>query len=846
MAMTASDAPPASVNDDPGRSRFVFLLCATWSLFQLWIASPLPFALGTGIVDDGAARAIHLAFGLSIAFLMAAGRSSSAMTRRGLAAAAALGAAAALYLVVFDDGLAARAGEPTMADLWVGGLGLVFLLEATRRVLGPALVTVAGVFLAYAAAGPLLPDLLAHKGASLVKLVSHQWLTSEGVFGIALGVSTSVVFMFVLFGTLLERAGAGAYFIRLSFAVLGAARGGPAKAAVLASGLTGIVSGSSIANVVTTGTFTIPLMKRVGFKPEKAGAVEVSASVNGQIMPPVMGAAAFLMVDYVGISYADVMRHALLPAVMSYAALFYIVHLEALRAGISGLPRLEPVRPLRVLAGAVFGFFALVILAAIVHYGFGWLKPHLGPWSPAVVAGVLAATYAGLMAVSHRSATTGPAGDDFTVVPPLYETLRGGIHYVLPLALLLWLLVVERFSPGLAAAYASFFLLAMIVFDRPMAAWFQGRALDAGQIGRGFRAAYAALAGGGEGMVAVALATATAGIIVGVVSLTGVGLAMTEIVETVSGGNLFLILGLTAMISLILGLGLPTTAAYIVVATLMAPVIVALGAEQGLVVPLIAAHLFVFYFALLADVTPPVGLATYAAAALAGADPLETGLASFLYSLRTAVLPFAFIFNAELLLIGIGSAGHVALTAAAALAGALIFSAATMGILFTRNRLVETAALLLIAFTLFRPDFWMDRVAAPYARAKPAEIINVASSTPAGGHIRFLAAGETVSGRRVDRTITIRLSGAPEQGAGKARLKDAGLAVWNDAGVWRVEQVDFGSRAQKAGLETGWRIEGVLVPSGRPAKEWAFVPAMLAFFWVARRQRKRLALGIAA
>ena len=216
---------------------------------------------------------------------------------------------------------------------------MVLLLEATRRALGLPMVIVALVFLGYTFAGPYMPDLIAHKGASLSRAMSHQWLTTEGVFGVALGVSSGFIFLFVLFGSLLDKAGAGNYFIKSAFALLGHMRGGPAKAAVVSSAATGIISGSSIANVVTTGTFTIPLMKRVGYRPDQAGAVEVSSSVNGQIMPPVMGAAAFLMVEYVGIPYTEVIKHAFLPAIISYIALFYIVHLEALKADLQGLPR---------------------------------------------------------------------------------------------------------------------------------------------------------------------------------------------------------------------------------------------------------------------------------------------------------------------------------------------------------------------------------------------------------------------------------------------------------------------------------------------------------------------------
>ena len=312
-----------------------------WSLFQLWYASPLPFIVNLLVLNDTEARAIHLAFALFLAFTAYPALKHSPRDRVPLQdwVLAGLAAFTAAYLYLFYDQLSSRPGRPTTFDLVVAVAGMILLLEATRRALGPPLMVVALVFLAYVFLGPYAPDVLAYQGASLSKAMSHLWLTTEGVFGIALGVSTSFVFMFVLFGSLSDKAGAGNYFIKVAFSLLGHMRGGPAKAAVLSSGLTGLISGSSIANVVTTGTFTIPLMKRVGFTSEKAGAVEVAASVNGQIMPPVMGAAAFLMVEYVGIPYIEVIKHAFLPAVISYIALLYIVHLEALQERHAGLPK---------------------------------------------------------------------------------------------------------------------------------------------------------------------------------------------------------------------------------------------------------------------------------------------------------------------------------------------------------------------------------------------------------------------------------------------------------------------------------------------------------------------------
>ena len=395
----------------------LMLVALGWSLFQLYIASPF------GLFNDTLARSIHLGFAIFLGILafpaartkfqlglgiivplalaglfMVAAKDSVSIWWIPLPAIfvgatvilgspkdriplwewalAIVGSLAALYLFIFYRDIADRVGAPILQDYVVAVFGILILLEATRRALGPALMIVASVFLLYTVLGPQMPSIIAHKGNSLSEIVNHQWITTEGVFGIALGVSTSFVFLFVLFGSLLDRAGAGNYFIQVAFSLMGHMKGGPAKAAVVSSAMTGLISGSSIANVVTTGTFTIPLMKKVGFNSEKAGAVEVASSVNGQIMPPVMGAAAFLMVGYVGIPYFDVVKHAFLPAVISYIALVYIVHLEALKAGMEGLPRpVEPKPWVAWLLSIAFTVAAICALSFAVYYLMGWIRP---------------------------------------------------------------------------------------------------------------------------------------------------------------------------------------------------------------------------------------------------------------------------------------------------------------------------------------------------------------------------------------------------------------------------------------------------------------------------------------
>lgn len=679
-------------------------IAAIWSLFQLWIASPLPYMLGFGVFNATQSRSIHLAFALFLAYMAYPALKNSPRDRIPLQdwVLASVAAFCGAYMFLFYEGLSTRPGAPLLQDVVVGVTGLLLLLEATRRALGPPLMIVASVFLVYSLAGPYMPGLLAHGGVSLYGLINHQWLTTQGVFGIALGVSTSFVFLFVLFGALLDKAGAGNYFIKVAFSMLGHYKGGPAKAAVVASGMTGLISGSSIANVVTTGTFTIPMMKRVGFSSEKAGAVEVASSVNGQIMPPVMGAAAFLMVEYVGISYVEVIKHAFLPALISYIALIYIVHLEALKANMKGLESSNPPKPLvRKAIGFLGGLLMMMITGLVVYYGLGWLKPTLGDAAPWVIAVGLAGVYVALLklAAGYPELELDDPNEPIYKLPQTRPTVMVGLQYILPVIVLVWCLMVERLSPGLSAFWATVLMVFIMLTQRPIIATFRGQRDMKADLHEGLLDLWSGLVTGARNMIGIGIATATAGIIVGAVSQTGVGLVLADVVETISMGNLLLILFFTAILSLILGMGLPTTANYIVVSALLAPVIIQLGQQNGLLVPLIAVHLFVFYFGIMADVTPPVGLASFAAAAVSGGDPIRTGFQAFYYSLRTAALPFLFIFNTDLLLIDVTWLQGILIFVIATIA-MLIFAAATQGFMITRSRWYESILLLLVAFTL--------------------------------------------------------------------------------------------------------------------------------------------------
>lgn len=810
-----------------------------WSLFQLWIASPLPFLVGFGVFNDTIARSVHLAFAVFLAFLAYPALRSSPRDHVPIHdwVFAVLGALAAAYVAMFNTELSGRPGAPILQDIVVACIGMLLLLEATRRALGPALTILAGILLVYTFFGPYMPTILAHGPKNLSTVVNHQWVTTEGVFGIALGVSTKFVFLFVLFGALLEKGGAGNYFIKVAFSLLGHLRGGPAKAAVVSSGLTGLISGSSIANVVTTGTFTIPLMKRVGFSAEKAGAVEVASSVNGQITPPVMGAAAFLMVEYVGISYTEVIKNAFLPAVISYIALVYIVHLEAMKVGLKGLPRPGTPKPWMIrLIGILTGFIIVCGLAAIVYYGLGWMKDAFGEAASYLAGVVLIAAYIGLMWYGARypELELDDPNAPIVTLPEPGPTVRVGLHYLLPVVVLVWCLMVERLSPGLSAFWAAMLMIAILVTQRPIEAIFRKGDL-ASSFKRGWDEMVDGLITGARNMIGIGIATAAAGVIVGTVSLTGVGAAMTDVVELISGGNIMLMLFFTAVLSLILGMGLPTTANYIVVSSVMAPVIVELGTQSGLLVPLIAVHMFVFYFGIMADVTPPVGLASFAAAAISGGDPIKTGFIAFFYSLRTALLPFLFIFNTDLLLINVDFAHGVLIFAVATIA-MMLFAAASQGYFLVRSRVYETIVLLVVAFSLFRPGFWMDMIAPPFENVSPTEIVRVMGEAQPGQELRLTVQGLDDVGQPRQFVTVLPV---PEGASGDERLADVGLEALIQEGEVLVDNAAFGSPAAMAGLEFDQKIVGVEVPANPPPKELIFIPAILLLLLVVFAQRRR-------
>jgi len=827
-----------------------------WSFFQIYISSNVPFwltrVLGVNVTfNSDETRAIHLAFAL---FLAATAFPLFKNSPRNFIPwydwlLAAAGVVVCLYMPVFKNEIALRPGLWTSTDLIISAIGMTVLLISTYRALGLPLVVVASVFMMYVFFGhqTWLPEVIQWKGASYSKALGHYWMQTEGVYGVALGVSASMIFLFVLFGAILEKAGAGAYFIKTSLALLGHYRGGPAKAAVLSSAMTGMISGSSIANTVTTGTFTIPLMKRTGFSAEKAGAVEVASSTNGQLTPPVMGAAAFLMIEYVGVSYMDVIRHAFLPALISYIALLYIVHLEAMKLGLEGLPRSGPAHTiLRRVANALLGFLVVAGLGGAIYYGLGWTKGVFGEATIYAAMALFLVAYVALAKVASALPDLDPEDlkKRMTATPELGPTVKTGLYYLLPIVVLVWCLMIERFSPGLSAFWATMGMIFISLTQHSLKAFLRGQGDFVRGVKHGWSQFIDGMVAGARNMIGIAVATGAAGIIVGTISLTGAHQVMGEFVEFLSGGNLMLMLFLVAVLSLILGMGLPTTANYIVVSSLMAPVIISVGAQSGLIVPLIAVHMFVFYFGILADDTPPVGLAAFAASAISGGDPIRTGIQGFMYDIRTAILPFLFIFNTDLLLINVSPLKAV-FVFGISLVAMLTFAAATQQHMFARNKLWETLALLLIAFTMFRPGYWLDQVSAPYDYRAGTELVSVAGQVPAEGTLRVVISGP--DSRYGDMSTTTLLVPLGASGDGETRLLTAaGLMVNIDGDRATLEEPMPNTALSQPLLEFDFygdepvQVMRLEVPTERVAKELFFIPAIVLLFFVIVVQRRRV------
>ena len=745
-----------------------------WTLFQLWYASPFPFIFNFGQFIDVPARAIHLAFAFTLCFLLYPSIKSKRNQKIQLIdfVFVFLGLVTTLYLVIGYEGLVHRQGLMSTItilsftipyEIIIGSTGIILLLEATRRVVGLPLVIIAVIFILYSFFGRILPDLIAHPGLSLNRLVGYHWLGGEAIFGIPISVSVGFIFLFVLFGSVLDAAGGGKYFLNLAFASVGRMRGGPAKAAILASGLTGMISGSSVANTVTTGAFTIPIMKKTGLSAVKAGAIEVAASVNGQLMPPIMGAAAFIMAELLGISYLQVVTHAILPAIISYIALFYISHLESVKLGIKGLPEKD--------------------------------------------------------------------------IPPLGKTFIEGIHYLIPIAVLVYLLLIKNWTASSAVFYSIISLLVVIIVKNLWLAK-QGDLTIIDSLKLSFNQIITGFEKGAINMVSVGVAIATAGIIVGAVSSTGLSNNLIIVVETIAGSNIIILLGLTAVLCILLGMGLPTTANYLVVAALMANVVVEVGNASGYIFPLIAVHLYVFYFGLMADITPPVGLASYAAAAISRADPIQTGIQAFWYSLRTAILPIVFIFNHELLLIGIENWIHALVVISTSLIAILVFTAATQRWFLTQMRWYEVIAFLIIAMSLFRPGFILDQFYPEYnTKNLSSENIRLATFKP-DEMVRIKITRQSNYGKRY------KLFEIPENKFNKDfQIKDLGIEVSDKEGKLVIEFLQWNAVATQVGFVVGDTIdEFKTVNPDRPNKAiiYPFALLLLLIFGYSNFRRSKI------
>ncbi len=822
-------------------AQIIFAVAVAWSLFQLWFASPLPFILNIGILNDTQARAIHLAIAFFLVFLCYPAFGKSSRTKIPLAdwALALAGAFCAAYLVIFYRELATRPGTPITADLVTAAIGMLVLLEATRRTQGMGMVWIALLFVLYSFGGRYMPDVIQHGGVSASKFLQHMWLTTEGVFGVALGVSTNFVFLFVLFGALLDKAGGNNWMMQISVALLGHLRGGPAKVAVVSSAANGIVSGSSVSNVVSGGIFTIPLMKRAGLPGVKAAAIETASSINGQIMPPVMGAASFLMAEYVGIPHAQVVKHAFIPALISYIALFYIVHLEALMIDAKPFERAAQRSNRERWIRRGLGWSGTIVVCCLIYFSINAVQAVFGDSAPAalVVSGL--AVYLGALwyAARYPELELDDASSPVLRIPEAWTVARTGLHFLIPIVVLLWCLMFEGMSPALSVFWATSTTVGILLTQRPLVALFRG----AGGLVPAFRQSMWDLVDGlnlgARNMIGIAIATATAGIVVGTMTLTGMSQRMTDLVEVISAGNVLAMLVLTAAICLVIGLGIPTTASYILVASLMAPVIVELGAQGGYAIPLIAVHLFVFYFGIMADVTPPVGLAAFAAAAISGEDPNKIGWQGTVYSMRTAILPFVFIFNPEMLLIGVESWAHTVVVVAASTVAILLFAAASMNWFVTRSRYWESALLLLACFALFRPDFFINRVYPATIEVPASQLLGEIGRAPNDARLVLIAEGRDLEGDDIRKTVSLPL-GAP--GDPRERLRSAGLAV-TPGDSPTITRVEFGSAAKRIGLEAGYKITAIQLPApGRPSIAWIYCVALLLVGVVWWRQRRRV------
>lgn len=588
----------------------ISLICILFSLFQLYTAA-------FGVFPAQIQRSVHLAFAMSLGFLLYPISSKSSRSKMDIfdIALACISAASCLYITIFYKDIMMQGGMATGTDVLLGTVLTILILEATRRVIGMPMVIVAVFFLIYAKIGPYIPGFMGHRGFSITRIMSHMYISTEGIFGLPLGVSATFVFMFVLFGAFLQKSGLGKFFIDLALILAGHRVGGPAKVSVFGSCLFGTISGSSVANTVTTGVFTIPLMKKIGYPAAFAGGVEAAASTGGQIMPPIMGAAAFIMAQFLGIAYVEIALAAALPALLYYAGVWIMVHMEGKKLGLKGIPKED--------------------------------------------------------------------------LPDLKKTISEGAHLFLPIIIIIYLLL-KGYTPMTSALISIVSTIAVAMLRKNTR--FSRKAL------------FEALESGARSMLGVAIACSCAGIIIGVVTLSGLGLKIANAIIYLAHGMLLPTLVLTMCASIILGMGLPTTAKYIILATMAAPAIQSFG------VPQIAAHLFILYFGIMADITPPVALAAFAASGIAGSQPMQTGLNAVKIALAGFIVPYAFVYNPELLFIGVSSKLLIGRYIITSLIGTFALACAASGYWCKHLRIYERVILLAASFCLIKPDAFTDIV----------------------------------------------------------------------------------------------------------------------------------------
>ncbi|TCO76435.1 TRAP transporter permease [Marinisporobacter balticus] len=592
-------------NSIPGM--IVFIMCIGLSIFHLYTAWDGPLVTLMH-------RAVHTTVVMALVFILYpfSGKSSKKKPAIYDWIFSMLSLSLGIYIVMNYNGIVMRAGMPSSTDVTFGFMAILLVLEAGRRITGNEIAILAILFLIYAYIGPKLPNLIAHRGYGLKDIAEYMYLTTEGIFGIAIGVSSTYIFLFVLFGAFLSKSGMGQFFNDLAMAIAGQGKGGPAKVAVISSGLLGSINGSAVANVVTTGAFTIPLMKKIGYEPEFAGAVEATASCGGQILPPVMGATAFIMAEYLGMKYIHIAAAAVIPALLYYLGVIVMIHLRASKNGLTGIPKEE--------------------------------------------------------------------------LPKVWDVLKERGHLLLPLIILLYLLI-KGFTPIYAAFYSilSTIVASSLKKDTRMS----------------FKDMVDALEEGARTALGVAMSCAIVGLIIGVATLTGFGLKLAGAILFLGKGNLFITLILTMIACIVLGMGLPSIPAYIITATMAAPAL----AEMG--VPHHVSHMFVFYFGMLANLTPPVALAAFAGAGIAGGNPAKTGFQAVKLASAGFIVPYIFVYSPALLLINTTPIG-ITIATITAIVGVVALGVAVEGYLFSRVNVIYRIIMFASAILLMKPGTTTD------------------------------------------------------------------------------------------------------------------------------------------